>query len=140
MDIVGLGTQVLECGRVRRLIDQHGEVFLRQVFTDREVRYCNGRRQTTEQFSALWAAKEAVFRSLGTTWKRGTNWTDVEIVCDGGPPPRVLLCGPTRELMVARGVNQFLLTWAFCREFATATSLALRVPAPRAMEDTAIDE
>jgi holo-[acyl-carrier protein] synthase len=140
MEIVGLGTQVLECVRVRKLIDQHGEVFLKQVFTDREVSYCNGKRQTTEQFAAVWAAKEAVFRSLGTTWKRGTNWTDVEIICDGGLPARVVVTGPTRELMTLRGVTQFLLTMAFCREFATATGIALRVPTSRPVEDTAIDD
>src|SRR4051812_30298070 len=74
MEIVGLGSQVMDCARVRKLIDKHGETFLRQVYTEREVRHCNERKQTTEQFTALWAAKEAVLRSLGTTWKRGTNW------------------------------------------------------------------
>ncbi len=140
MEIVGLGTQVMDCARVRKLIDQHGEVFLTQVYTDREVQFCNGKRQTTEQFTSVWAAKEAIFRALGTTWKRGTNWTDVEVVCEHGGPPRVVLSGPTRELMTTRGVTQFLLTMAFSREFATATAIALRVPTPRPIEDTAIDD
>ena len=139
MEIVGLGTQVIDCARVRALIEQHGETFLKQVYTDREVRYCNGKKATTEQFTALWAAKEAVFRSLGTTWKRGTNWTDVEIVCEGGVP-QVVVSGATRELMTARGVNQILLSTAFCRGFATATGIAVRVPTAHPPEDTAIDD
>jgi holo-[acyl-carrier protein] synthase len=140
MDIVGLGTQVMDCTRVRKLIDQHGEVFLKQVYTDREVQFCNGKKQTTEQFTALWAAKEAVFRTLGTTWKRGTNWTDVEVICDNGSPPHVILSGPTAELMTMRGVNQILLTMAFCRQFATATGIAVRLQNPRPAEDTALDD
>ena len=64
MEIVGLGSQVMDCARVRKLIDQHGETFLKQVYTDREVQFCNARKQTTEQFTALWAAKEAVFRAV----------------------------------------------------------------------------
>ena len=126
MDIVGLGTQVMECARVRKLIDKHGEEFLRQVYTPREVRYCNGKAQSTEQFTAVWAAKEAVFRALGTTWKRGTNWADVEVVCENGGPPQVVVAGATAQLMAARGVGGFLLTLARCRSFATATSLAVR--------------
>ena len=140
MDIVGLGSQVMDCARVRKLIDQHGETFLQQVYTDREVQFCNARKQTTEQFTALWAAKEAVFRALGTTWKRGTNWTDVEVVCESGGPPQVVVSGPTRELMAARGVTQILLTTAFCREFAAATGIAVRATVVRAVEDTALDD
>ena len=140
MEIVGLGTQVMDCARVRKLIDQHAEAFLKQVYTDREVRFCNDRRQTTEQFTSLWAAKEAVFRALGTTWKRGMNWTDVEVICDNGGPPQVVVSGPTRELMASRGVTQILLTTAFCREFATATAIAVHSPNPRPVEDTALDD
>ena len=125
MEILGIGTQVMECVRVRKLIDQHGETFLRQVYTDREIRYCNGKTKSTEQFTAVWAAKEAVFRSLGTTWRRGVNWTDVEVICENGGGPRVLLAGMTQELMATRGVGAFLLTMAHCRTFATATSIAV---------------
>jgi holo-[acyl-carrier protein] synthase len=141
MDIVGLGTQVMECARVRKLIDQHGEAFLQQVYTEREVRYCNEKKQSTEQFTALWAAKEAVFRCLGTTWKRGMNWTDVEVVCESANAPaiapQVIVSGPTRELMTTRSINQIMLSMAHCREFATATALAIK---HRTMEDTALDD
>ena len=128
MDIVGIGTQVMDCARVRGLIDQHAETFLKQVYTDREVAFCNGKKQTTEQFTAIWAAKEAVFRSLGTTWKRGMNWTDIEVVCDNGTSPEVIVTGPTREIMAVRGSNRVMLTTAHCRAFATATAIALKVP------------
>ncbi|MBP3960305.1 holo-ACP synthase [Gemmata sp. G18] len=140
MEILGLGTQVMECARVRQLLDEHADAFLKQVYTDREVRFCNTKRQTTEQYTALWAAKEAVFRALGTTWKRGTNWTDVEVFCDTGTPPHAVVSGATRELMTARGVNHVLLTMAFCRTFATATAIASRAAGPLVPEDTALDD
>lgn len=131
MNIVGIGTQVMECGRVRRLIDRHGESFLRQVYTDRETRHCHARPHATEQFTAIWAAKEAVFRSLGTTWRRGVSWTDIEVVFEAGGPA-VVVAGATRELQAAKGVGRFLLTMAHCRAFATATVIAgSGDPAPR---------
>ena len=130
MNIVGIGTQVLECARVRKLIDRHGETFLAQVYTDREVRHCNGTARSTEQFTAVWAAKEAVFRALGTTWRRGIAWTDVEVLFEDGTP-RVAVTGPTGELMAARGVGDVLLTTAHTRTFATATAIAVAVPGER---------
>ena len=139
MDIVGIGTQVMECARVRGLIDQHADTFLKQVYTSREIAHCNGKKQTTEHFTALWAAKEAVFRALGTTWKRGMNWLDIEIVCENGTPPEVVVTGRSRELMALRGANRVMVTTAHCRAFATATALALKAPNPPA-EDTTLDD
>ncbi len=130
----------MDCARVRKLIDQHGETFFKQVYTDREVQFCNTKTRTTEQFTALWAAKEAVFRALGTTWKRGTCWADVEIICESSGAPQVVVSGPTAELMAARGITQIMLTMAFCREFATATAIAIRVTSARPAEDTALDD
>lgn len=125
MDLRGIGTQVLECDRVRRLIDRHGEAFLLQVYTEREVRYCNGRPDTTEQFAAVWAAKEAVFRCLGTTWRPGVAWTDVEVFIEAGGP-RAEVRGATADRMAARGVGAVLLTTAHTRAFATATAIAVK--------------
>jgi holo-[acyl-carrier protein] synthase len=118
--IVGIGTQVVECARVRKLIDRHGEAFLRRVYTDREIRACNANPQTTEAFAAVWAAKEAVFRALGTPWRRGVDWTDVEVVNGAAA-----VCGATADRMAERGAARVLVTTAYCRGFATATGIAV---------------
>ncbi len=44
MEIVGIGTDIVECLRVGRMIEQHGEQFLLRVYTEREVRYCQSGR------------------------------------------------------------------------------------------------
>src|SRR5579883_1810623 len=126
MDLVGLGTQIVECTRVRKLIDRHGEAFLTQVYTERELLYCRDRTHSTEYYASIWAAKEAVFRSLGTKWKRGTSWRDVEIVCDTAVAPRAVVSGPTKDLNDARGVTNILITFAYTRLYATATAVAVR--------------
>lgn len=126
MEIVGLGTQVVDCLRVRKLIERHGELFLTQVYTTREQIFCRDRRQVTEHYAAIWAAKEAVFRSLGTTWRKGVSWTDIEIVCENPLEPTVVITGATTERLAPRGVQRVLVTMAHSRAFATATALAVR--------------
>jgi holo-[acyl-carrier protein] synthase len=126
MEIAGIGTHVVDCLRVRKLIERHGEVFLAQVYTLREQVFCRDRRHATEHYAAVWAAKEAVFRSLGTTWRRGTAWTDVEVVCENPVEPFVVVSGPTRELLDQRGVRNVMVTMAHCRAFATATAVAVK--------------
>jgi holo-[acyl-carrier protein] synthase len=126
MDVVGIGTEIVECLRVGRMIEQHGEAFLARVYTAREIRDCQARRRATEHFAARWAAKEAVFESLGTPWRRGIEWTDVEVQQEAGGVPRVVLSGATAEAAREAGVVLIHLSLAHCRAYATAYALAMR--------------
>lgn len=124
MVFAGLGTEIVECARVRALIEEHGERFLARVYTPAEVRWCQSRANATEQFAVLWAAKEAVFKCLRVAGRRPAAWVQVEIDvrADG---PRVTTHGNIRERMAEAGVGSILLTTAFTRHFATATAIAV---------------
>jgi holo-[acyl-carrier protein] synthase len=126
MDIVGIGTEIVECLRVGRMIELHGEVFLARIYTQREVRFCQARRRAIEHFAARWAAKEAIFKALGTPWRRGIEWTDIEIEEVPGDVPQVLLGGTTKELACNLRVANILLSLAHCRAYATAYAIAIR--------------
>ena len=130
MDIVGVGTDIVECLRIGRMIEQHGELFLNRVFTEREVRYCQSRKRTTEHFAGRWAAKEAVLKCLGTGWRRGMNWTDVEVRNDPSGIPRVTLNGAVKELADKLGVGTIHLSISHCRAYATAYATAVRTASP----------
>ena len=126
MEIVGIGTEIVECLRIRRMIEEHGEMFLLRVFTEPEVRFCQSRRLTTEHFAARWAAKEAVLKSLGTTGNRGTAWTDIATETDEQGVLKAHMHGGLREVMEKRGVADVLVSTSFCRAYATATAIAVR--------------
>ena len=125
MDILGVGTEIVECARVRAMIEEHGERFLTRVYTPDEVRWCQSRKNSTEHFAALWAAKEAVFKSLRLADRRGTPWAQIEVEFKNDSP-RVKVRGVLRERMTESGVGSILLTTAFARHYATATAIALR--------------
>jgi len=126
MDIVGIGTDIVECLRIGRMIEQHGELFLTRVYTDREIRYCQGRRHATEHFAARWAAKEAILKCLGTGWSKGICWTDVEVRNDQSGQPRVFMGGVAKDLAEGLKISDILLTLSHCRAYATAYAIALR--------------
>jgi holo-[acyl-carrier protein] synthase len=126
MEIVGIGTDIVECLRVGRMIEQHGELFLARVYTEREVRFCQSRKRATEHFAARWAGKEAILKALGTPWRRGMEWTDLEIIEEAGAVPHVVLTGATRDFAETLHVRQVLLSMAHCRAYATAYAIAVR--------------
>ena len=125
MEIVGIGTDIVECLRIGRMIEQHGELFLTRIYTSHEIRYCQARRRTTEQFAARWAAKEAVLKALGTSWQRGLNWTDIEIRNERGKLA-VGLSGTVKDMAQHQRVNDLLVSIAHCRAYATAYVVAVR--------------
>ena len=126
MHVIGIGTEIVECLRIGRMIEQHGEQFLARVFTPQEIRFCQGRRRAMEHFAARWAAKQAVLKALGTPWRRGMEWTDLGVVEAPGQAPEVELRGAVLEAAQRAKAGRLLLSMARCRAYATATVIALR--------------
>jgi holo-[acyl-carrier protein] synthase len=125
MDILGIGTDIIECPRIGKMIEQHGEVFLRRVYTEREIRYCQARKHAIEHFAGRWAAKEAILKAIGTGWARGIAWTDLEVRNSNSGEPRVHVGGGAKEAARQRGIGDILISISHCRTYATAYALAV---------------
>ena len=125
MEILGIGTDIVECPRIGKMIEQHGELFLRRVYTEREIRYCQARKHAIEHFAGRWAAKEAILKAMGTGRSRGIAWTHVEVRNGSDGRPHVLVCGAARDVARERGIAEILISISHCRTYATAYALAV---------------
>lgn len=130
MDIIGIGTDIVECLRIGRMIESHGELFLSRVFTAREIRYCQERKRGTEHFAGRWAAKEAILKCLGTGWQKGMCWTDIEIRNNPDGAPRVYMGGAVKDRARDLGITDILISISHCRAYATANAIAVRGESP----------
>lgn len=139
MIILGIGTDIVECPRIARMIDQHGEAFLRKVFTPREISECNARKRPTEHFAARWAVKEAVFKALGITWRGPVAWTDLEIRQEKAERPVVHVGGGGKEYLQQLRVADILVSLCSTRQFASGYALILARPKTK-LEPPPIDE
>jgi holo-[acyl-carrier protein] synthase len=125
MEIVGIGTDIIECLRIAQMIQRHGDLFINRVYTPQEIQYCQARRQSTQHFAGRWAAKEAVLKVLGTGWRKGISWRDVEIVSGPGGRPAVVLRGGAREIADELQITEVLVSISHCRTHATAYALGV---------------
>src|SRR4029077_18916015 len=102
MEIFGIGTDIIECPRIGKMIEQHGEVFLRRAYTEREIRYCQARKHAIEHFAGRGPAKEAILMSLGPGRSHGVAWTHIEVRNGQDGRPEVRVCGAAREVAKER--------------------------------------
>jgi holo-[acyl-carrier protein] synthase len=125
MNVLGIGTDIVECLRIAQMIERHGELFIDRVYTTAEIEYCRSRKQATQHFAGRWAAKEAILKAIGTGWRRGISWRDMEVRNEGGGKPTVALRGGARDVVEQLGVGEILVTISHCRTHATAFAIAL---------------
>ena len=124
-NIIGIGTDITECLRIARMIERHGELFINRVYTPVEISYCQSRAQATQHFTGRWAAKEAVLKALGTGWRRGIAWRDIEIRNEASGQPVVAVRGGVKEVVEQLGITKLLVSISHCRTHATAYAVAL---------------
>ena len=78
--IVGTGIDIAEVPRIAASIARFGNRFLHRIFTETEMRYCDSKANRVERYAARFAAKEAGMKALGTGWRGGLGWQDLEVV------------------------------------------------------------
>src|SRR5690606_23166762 len=107
-------------------LDRHGEGFRRRVFTAREWAYAASRGADRPAVLAVrFAAKEAVFKALGTGWGRGVSWLDVEVAGGGGGAQAVVRAGGAAQIATSRGDR---LEISLSHAGAMAGAVAITVP------------
>ena len=124
-ELIGIGTDITECLRIARMIERHGELFINRVYTPEEIKYCQSRKQSTQHFTGRWAAKEAILKALGTGWRKGISWRDIEVRNEPGGRPVVAVRGGVKEAVEQLGVAEIHVTISHCRSHATATAIAV---------------
>jgi holo-[acyl-carrier protein] synthase len=128
-DIVGLGFDATDIGRIAATLERYGDRFRHRIFTSGEIAYCMRRRTPAINFAGRFAAKEAAMKALGTGRSRGVLWRDIEVVRHGGPPQLRFHGGAGRRLE-AIGGRSSLLTITHSTDLAMAQVIILGEPPP----------
>jgi holo-[acyl-carrier protein] synthase len=125
--IVGIGIDLVEVARMRRLLDSKGERALLRLFTDGERSYAATHPEPSRQLAARVAAKEAAFKALsGNDLARAIGWRELEVVSRKGAAPLLLLHGRAMERATELGLSRVLLTITHTETTAAAFVVAER--------------
>lgn len=126
MPILGHGIDIVETRRIRELIERHGAHFLDRVFTRAEQEYASRNpKRYYEHLAGRFAAKEAVLKVIGTGWRGGIAWTDIEVIRDPSGQPRIQLTGECARVAESIGICRWHISISHIETHATASAIGL---------------
>lgn len=93
------GIDIIEIDRIKNSIEKYNETFLKKVFTEKEINYCESHKAAKYQhYAARFASKEAVSKMLGTGFTKGIELCDIEIINETSGKPEVVLYGTAKKI------------------------------------------
>lgn len=118
--IVGSGVDLCEVDRMREAIERHGDRFKKRVFTDLEIAYAESKANRFERYAARFAAKEAGMKALGTGWRGGLGWRDLEVTNLRTGRPTLAFHGKAAEIAGKLGARHVALSLTHTAQQAMA--------------------
>jgi len=80
--IRGIGIDIIDIKRIKRIMEQFGDRFFEKILTEKEIKYCKSFSKPDLHFAGRFAAKEAYSKSIGTGISKDFGWRDIEILND----------------------------------------------------------
>lgn len=103
--ILGIGTDIFEIERMKIRLKKQPS-FVEGVFTDNEINHCNQFKNKAQKFAARYAAKEAFLKALGTGWRDGITFKDIEVTNNDLGKPGITLSGIAKKMADNMGVSE----------------------------------
>lgn len=119
--MITCGTDIIKVNRVKDSIERIGETFLKRVYTDEEIEYCESRRMCKYQsYAARFAAKEAIYKAISPELDNDASWKDAEVRKFENGKPYIELYGELKEIAEKLDVKNIELSLSHDDEYAIA--------------------
>lgn len=106
MAVKGIGIDVIKVERITESLERFGERFEKRLFTEDELAYCRSHKDPLPHLAARFAAKEALFKAIGTGLSNGVSWKQAEVLQPGGRRPELRISGTALERFEAMGCRR----------------------------------
>jgi holo-[acyl-carrier protein] synthase len=119
--IYGVGTDIVEVGRIEKALARFGERFAKRILCDPELKRFQNHRQKANYLAKRFAAKEAFTKALGTGIHAPANWHGVWVKNLPSGKPVLEFSESLKALMDKWQISNTHLSLADERGMAVAT-------------------
>ena len=117
--IFGIGIDLIEVERVAEKIGKKAG-FKELVFSQSEIDYCERMTNKYEHYAARFAAKEAFFKAMGTGWRNGTAFNEIEITNNENGKPEISFSGNTAVTIAEMKLGNISVSLSHLKSTASA--------------------
>lgn len=121
--IFGVGIDLVENGRMEKIIEKWGDKFLKRFFSKKEIAYCAKHANAAVHYGARFAAKESFLKALGLGLGMGVKLSDVSVVNDENGRPSLELSGEAKSRLENQNITGVHLSLTHTRGFSSAIVL-----------------
>lgn len=118
--IYGIGTDLVEIGRMEKIIQRWGERFTEKVYSQNEIDYCTRKAYPAIHYAARFAAKESFLKSLGIGLGMGVSLKDIEVINNAQGSPQLKMNERIRKVLDTHGITSVHISMTHTREHAHA--------------------
>ncbi|MFZ1520201.1 MAG: holo-ACP synthase [Ignavibacteriaceae bacterium] len=97
--VIGIGIDIIEIDRIKNSVDKFGDAFLNKIYTQNELDYCLSKHNKYQHLAARFAAKEAIYKALASSWEKEASWKSMEITNELNGLPVVAFFGKLKEYL-----------------------------------------
>ncbi len=116
--ILGIGIDQIEVQRMGAKLEN--KALKEKIFSAKEILYCEGQGVAAQHFAARFCGKEAFLKALGTGWRGGFEFFDVEILPDDSGQPIVHLSGEIEAYFRSLNAGQIHISLSHLKDIASA--------------------
>lgn len=117
--IKGTGIDIIEVERIRSVMERDTG-FRDKIFTPEEIRYCESKKNKYQHYAARFSAKEALMKAIGTGWRFGIRFADIEVFHNDLEQPQIRVSGKANELLSDLAISKIHVSLSHLKELATA--------------------
>ena len=117
--ISGTGIDIIEVLRIQKVMERDLG-FREKIFTEGEIAYCEKMKNKYQNYAARFSAKEAFLKAIGTGWRFGIRFADIDVYHDDFGKPLIRLTGKAEELALRDGISKIHVSLSHLKEMATA--------------------
>lgn len=126
MNVIGLGTDIVNINRIKKIYSKYGNQFLNKILTESEKKSEKklSKFNNVSTIAKRFAAKEAISKAIGYGFSNGIHFKDIEIYNDKSGKPYANLNGKAKTIVnkISKKYNIFL-TLSDDKPWAVATAL-----------------
>ena len=117
--IFGIGTDIFEPKRIEKEISKNNGL-KEDIFTENEIEYCESKKDKFLYYAVRFAAKEAFFKAIGTGWRFGMKFSEVEVINDKLGKPELVLHGRTKEILEEKAITNTFVSLSHTKTYVNA--------------------